>query len=62
MRKRKGSVIPTGAKRSEGLGVPLALTRTPVHAHTLYGVPELNVQLLMFWIAVNPPVPPVKPT
>jgi hypothetical protein len=31
------------------------------HAHT-YGVPELKVQLLMFWMAVNPPVPPVKPT
>jgi hypothetical protein len=25
-------------------------------------VPELKVQLLIFWIAVNPPVPPVKPT
>jgi hypothetical protein len=28
----------------------------------LYGVPEVNVQVLMFWIAVPPPVPPVNPT
>ena len=25
-------------------------------------IPEVNVQVLMFWIAVDPPVPPVKPT
>jgi hypothetical protein len=32
----------------------------PLRGH--YVVPELKVQVLMFWMAVDPPVPPVKPT
>jgi len=32
------------------------------HSGAFYCVPEVKVQVLMFWMAVDPPVPPVKPT
>jgi hypothetical protein len=38
------------------------LARTETSIRAAYGVPEVNVHVLMFWIAVDPPVPPVKPT
>src|SRR6202035_4428665 len=38
------------------------LNGQPSSSAAPYGVPEVNVQVLMFWMAVPPPVPPVNPT